>query len=145
MTKPALREGFVAESEEQQPKQPKQPEPPQDNALVDMTGAPVEAQEPNDSWPITVKLLRKSIFGNKRERLTELTFREPTGRDIVMCGNPVRIDGTGEIVVDEAKMTKMMAQLSGVLLPLLNDMHPVDWNSCSYRLRRFFLPDPTSW
>ena len=103
-----------------------------------------EPPAPSETWPVTVRL-RRPIIGNKNEQITHLTFREPTGRDINNCGNPVRIDSAGEIQVDEKKMTAMIGQLSGVLAPLLNSLHPVDWNSCSYRLRPFFLPDPTSW
>jgi hypothetical protein len=106
---------------------------------------PVEARAaPSLEWPITVRL-RRPILGNNREELHELTFREPTGRDIVRYGNPVRIDSAGEIQVDEKKMLAIMAQLSGVLPPMLETMSPVDWNSCAYRLRIFFLPDPASW
>ena len=39
-------------------------------------------------------------------------------------------------------MTLMMAALSGILPPFLERMDPRDWNSCAYRLRGFFLPDP---
>jgi hypothetical protein len=93
--------------------------------------------------PATVKL-RKPIVGNNGEMISELTFREPTGGDILRHGNPVRIDSAGEIQIDEKKMQAMMGQLSGVLSPLLNVMHPVDWASCAYRLQLFFLPDLTS-
>lgn len=99
------------------------------------------AEAPKSPWPITVKLSHKPIIGNRREQLTELTFREPTAADIIRCGNPVWISSTTqEIFFDERKMTTMMAQLSGVLLPLLDALHPNDWNSCAYRLRPFFLP-----
>jgi hypothetical protein len=117
-----------------QPQQPQQPEPP-----------PPEQLEPKTEWPIVVKLRHKSIHGNKRELLDQLSFREPTGADIIRFGNPVWINTAGEIMFDERKMTAMMAQLSGVLAPLLEFMHPQDWNSCAYRLRRFFLPDPEAW
>src|SRR5215831_10671017 len=69
--------------------------------------------------PATVRL-RKPIVGNSGEMLSELTFREPTGGDILRHGNPVRIDSAGEIQIDEKKMQAMMGQLSGVLSPLLS-------------------------
>jgi hypothetical protein len=111
-----------------------QPEPPS-----------AEVTDLRQEWPIVVKLRHKSIIGNKREELNELRFREPTGSDIVRIGNPVFITAAGEIMFDERKMTAMMAQLAGVFPPLLDAMHPQDWNSCAYRLRRFFLPDPEAW
>jgi hypothetical protein len=125
-----MREGFVKAVPAEQA-----PEPT-------ATTAPIA---PKSDWPVTVKLQRKPIKGNRGEELTQLTFREPTGADIIRHGNPVRIDSDGEIQMDEKKMTAMMAQLSDVLPPLIGAMHPVDWNSCAYRLRAFFLPDPSSW
>jgi len=132
-----IREGFVNATPLPREEPPKPPPPP-----------PAPAEEPDfgkESWPVTVRLRRPIVGMKKDELLHELVFREPTGRDINTCGNPVRIDSNGEIQVDEKKMTQMMGQLSGVLPPLLSSMHPVDWNSCYYRLRPFFLPDPRSW
>jgi len=108
--------------------------------------ATVKEERRFDTWPVIVKLRKPINSGDGRgTMLNELTFREPTGRDINNCGNPVRIDSDGEIQVDEKKMTQIMAHLSGVLPPLIQGMHPIDWNSCYYRLRPFFLPDPRSW
>ena len=101
--------------------------------------------KPVDQFPITVRLLYRSIRGNNQEELTSLTFREPTGGDINRCGNPCRIDSEGNVIIDEKKMMLIMANLSGVLLPLLDRMDPRDWNSCAYRLRNFFLPDLAAW
>jgi hypothetical protein len=130
------REGFV--KDEPRAKPAREPE---------ATAAPPvdTVQQPVETWPIKVKLLHRKIMGNKNETLDELSFREPTGGDINRVGNPVRIDSTGEIVIEERKMTLMMATLSGVLSPLLDQLDPRDWNSCAYRLRRFFLPDPEAW
>jgi hypothetical protein len=140
----AIREGFVDAGSAPSTRRPKSvsSSPPREEAPPPPPRE--EPPAPSETWPVTVKL-RRPIVGNKGEQISELTFREPTGRDINNCGNPVRIDSAGEIQVDEKKMTAMMGQLSGVLAPLLNAMHPVDWNSCYYRLRPFFLPDPTSW
>jgi hypothetical protein len=140
---PAVREGFIADEPPSRPPQPQQarPQPPSPPPEPE----PPTSLEHKTEWPIIVKLRNKSIFGNKREQLDELSFREPTGADIIRLGNPVWINTAGEIMFDERKMTMMMAQLSGVLYPLLEAMHPQDWNSCAYRLRRFFLPDPEAW
>jgi len=101
--------------------------------------------KPIDQFPITVRLLYRPIRGNNQEELTSLTFREPTGGDINRCGNPCRVNSDGDVVIDEKKMTLIMANLSGVLSPLLDRMDPRDWNSCAYRLRGFFLPDLAAW
>jgi hypothetical protein len=141
----APREGFVAVEDapprpaaDKHARQPPAPPPPQ-------PAAEPQPLEIATEWPIVVKLRNKKIYGNKREELDHLSFREPTGSDIIRIGNPVWINVAGEIMFDERKMMMMMAQLSGVLAPLLEAMHPQDWNSCAYRLRRFFLPDPEAW
>lgn len=104
-----------------------------------------EAVLPVDVWPVKVKLLHKPVRNNKGDLVHELTFREPTGGDINRYGNPVRFNTDGDIIIDERKMTTVMAVLSGVLQPFLEQMDPRDWNSCAYRLRNFFLPDPAAW
>src|SRR5262245_7142915 len=135
MNKPQLREGFVTDERV-------------DN-VIDAEPAPqpaTPAAEPFvEKWPITVRLMHRPIYNNKNEEVRELVFREPTGGDINRCGNPLRIDGAGEILIDERKMTLMMTALCGILTPLLERMDPRDWNSCAYRLRSFFLPNPEAW
>jgi hypothetical protein len=92
-----------------------------------------------------VRLLHKPLRVSKTEERHELTFREPTGRDINACGNPVRIDSRGEILIDDQRMLHMMANLSGVLSPILERMDPRDYASCAYRLRNFFTPNVEAW
>lgn len=115
---------------------PQNPEPAMEN---------VPPPLPVEEWPIKVKLLHKRLSGMNGEELTILTFREPTGSDINRCGNPCRINSDGDVVMDERKMTMIMAQLSGLLVPILDRMDPRDWNSCAYRLRNFFLPEVDAW
>jgi hypothetical protein len=112
------------------------PEPPKMEELP-----PPVAQ----TWPITVRLIHKPIRDNQNLLIKELKFREPTGGDINRCGNPCRINLDGDVIIDERKMTLIMANLSGVLSPLLDAMDPRDWNSCAYRLRNFFLPEVAAW
>jgi hypothetical protein len=117
---------------------------------VPVTDQPPELEEPQEEllrekWPIKVRLLHKPVRNNKNDMVHELSFREPTGGDINRYGNPVRIDQNGDVLIDEKKMTTMMAVLSGVLMPFLEGMDPRDWNSAAYRLRNFFLPDPAAW
>jgi Phage tail assembly chaperone proteins, E, or 41 or 14 len=104
-----------------------------------------EVEAPREVWPIKVRLLHREVRNNKGDMVSELSFREPTGGDINRYGNPVMIDQNGDVVILEKKMTTMMAVLSGVLQPFLEAMDPRDWNSCAYRLRNFFLPDPAAW
>lgn len=135
-----LREGF--QPEQQQPAAAAAPEP-----------APAPAAEPAavddgpavDTWPVTVKLRHRPIRNAKQEELHALVFREPTGGDINRYGNPVRLNGDGIWVIEEQKMSMMMAALSGVLLPVLETMDTRDWNSCAYRLKGFFQPEWQAW
>ncbi|MBO4220818.1 phage tail assembly protein [Bradyrhizobium neotropicale] len=109
--------------------------------------SPAEATEvaAEEEWPITVKLLHRPVKGNKGERLKEVSLREPRAGDINRYGNPIRINQDGDVLIDERKMTYMIAALTGILPPFIEDMDPRDWNSCAYPLRRFFLPDPAVW
>jgi hypothetical protein len=129
MNKPVAREGF-------QHAEPVKAEPV----------TPVEASSPPDdfkeTWPIKVKLVHKPIRDQDGRELAELSFREPTAGDINRYGNPVRLTSDFDAAIEEKKMTLMMAALSGVLSPMLDKMDPRDWNSCAYRLRTFFLPEP---
>jgi|SRR5262245_4766202 len=131
MNKPQKREGFVSD------------EPVEQQTAAEPASLP--APEPVEKWPIVVKLLHKAIRDNAGNTVKELSFREPTGGDINRYGNPVRINQDGDVVIDERKMSMMMSSLSGILLPLFEQIDPRDWNSCAYRLRNFFLPDPAAW
>jgi len=136
-----VREGFVTTTAPVMP--PPADEPPTIE-LEATTGEP-EPEVQIEKWPIKVKLLYRAIRTDKVEELRELTFREPRGGDINRYGNPVRIDQNGEVVIDDRKMSMIMAALSGINYPFLEAMDPRDWASCAYRLRSFFLPDPRSW
>ena len=137
-TNPAkVREGFQPAAQDDKPR----------SVLTEpeIDPSPAEQPEPVDMWPITVKLLHKPIRDNKGGVVKELSFREPTGADINRYGNPVRVNQDGDIIIDERKMSFMMAALAGILPPFLEALDPRDWNSAAYRLRGFFLPEPAAW
>jgi hypothetical protein len=127
MNMPIAREGF------------QHAEPVKEEALPAPAPPPEERRE---TWPIKVKLVHKPIRDQDSNELAELSFREPTAGDIVRYGNPARLSSDYDAVIEERKMTLMIAALSGVLSPMLDKMDPRDWNSCAYRLRPFFLPEP---
>ena len=139
MNKPIRREGFQPEATKPAAAAPE----PQADAPEDQEQQ--EQQSIVETWPITVKLLNKPIRNNKNEEIREISFREPTGGDINRCGNPVRLGENLEILMDEKKMTLMIAALSGILSPNIDRMDPRDWCSCAYRLRGFFLPNFAAW
>lgn len=143
MNKQNAKEGFVKNAEPLS--EPVDAEP--DANIIDMeSGAPIEADDQyQDKWPVVVRLLHKPVRDNKGNMVKELSFREPTGSDIIRYGNPCHIDQNGDVIIIDRKMLTMMAVLSGVLQPFLESMDPRDYNSCAYRLRGFFLPDTAAW
>lgn len=95
---------------------------------------------------MVIKLLHGPTRNRKNEEIHQLEFRQPKGGDIRRVGNPVRLNSDYEIVVDERKMTRMMAALSGLrYVPLIDLLDARDWSSCSFWLQRFFLPNAASW
>jgi hypothetical protein len=140
VSKKKPREGFQAELDDGSTEPSKTIEHEPEAKESQATTLPEE-----ESWPITVRLLHKPVRNPKGEYVKELSFREPTGGDINRYGNPCRINADGDVVIDERKMTLVMAALAGILQPHLEAMDPRDWNSCAYRLRGFFLPEAAAW
>jgi hypothetical protein len=92
-----------------------------------------------------LKLLYRPIRNNKGEEIKEVSLREPRAGDINRYGNPIRVNQDGDVIIDERKMTYIIAALTDILPPFIEQMDTRDWNSVAYRLRRFFLPDPGAW
>jgi hypothetical protein len=122
-------------------RKPRAPPPPQPEPVVERP----PAEDEGETWPVVVKLLHRKGQNNKGEEIDKLEFREPTGGDINRCGIPVRVDQTGDVIIVPQAMTLMIAALSGLLSPKIEALDPRDWSSCAYRLRGFFLPDPSAW
>lgn len=118
-----------------------EPEPP----LSELEAARRDIAASAETWPIVVNLLYKPIKNDKGELVNALSFREPRAGEINRIGNPTRMLWDGEIIIEERKMTYIMAALCGILPPLLDEMDPRDWNSCALRLRKFFIPDLRAW
>jgi hypothetical protein len=165
-----FREGFVRDDGREPPTQNEQPpqgppqEPPTRTPPQQPLPSQVKVEQPqpeppiseadqarqdiaavSEAWPITVQLLYKPIMNDKGEMVRSLSFREPRASEINRIGNPTRMLWDGEIIIEERKMTYIMAALCNILPPLLEQMDPRDWNSCAYRLRKFFLPDTRAW
>ena len=139
------REGFVddqakPEPEVAAPAGTKRAAPPPEIEPSPADLPPLEQEE----WPLIVDL-KKPIRNNRGEEIKTVSMREPRAGDINRYGNPVRFNKERDIVHDERKMTYMIAALSGILPPFIEEMHPRDWNTCAYKLTRFFLPDPAVW
>ena len=141
-------EGFVIDQPAATPPQPQahqQPAPAKRAAPPPVIEpSPAELPPPSE-WPITVTLRHKSIRDNNGAEVKQVTMREPRAGDINRYGNPVRVNTDGEILIEERKMTYMIAALTGILVPFIEDMDTRDWNSCAYRIRGFFLPELAAW
>lgn len=71
------------------------------------------------------------------EDIKSLSFREPTGADIVRYGNPLALDGT----INESKMEGMMSALAGVPPSTIKQLKARDWNAINIALAvRYFFP-----
>jgi hypothetical protein len=144
-----FREGFIEAETKPEPK----PEPPKKVATLPTPEPHIEPSPAEkdkievavQEWPIVVQLLYKPIKNNKGQLVDRLSFREPKGGDINRYGNPTRVNQEGDVIIDERKMHFIMSALCDVLPPLLEELHPRDWNTCAYVLRDFFLPDMRAW
>ena len=143
-----VREGFIEDAPPPVPPKMADAQAEKKRGPVPPTIEPSPAEQPplaQDEWPIKVRLLYKAIRNNSGDKVNEVTMREPKAGDINRYGNPVRVNQEGDVVIDERKMTFMIAALTEILPPFIEEMDTRDWNSCAYRLRRFFLPDPAAW
>ncbi len=144
----AAAEGFVADQPAPQPAATLQQPVSAKRAVPPPTIEPSPAELPPlpaPEWPITVTLRHKPIRNNAGEEVKQVSMREPRAGDINRYGNPVRVNADGEIIIEERKMTYMIAALTNILPPFIEDMDTRDWNSCAYRIRGFFLPELAAW
>jgi hypothetical protein len=143
------REGFVDDQAKAKPAEQEQAAPAASRRAVpppEIEASPAELPPlEQDVWPIIIKLVYKPIRNNRGEDVKEVSLREPRAGDINRYGVPIRVNQDGDVIIDERKMSYMIAALSGILPPFIEEMDPRDWCSCAYRLRRFFLPDPAAW
>ena len=163
MNKPE-REGFVAADEIDGFEEAAPPPPKRSTITIDNDeGAGAEAGaaaaapaggEDLPEWPLTIALLHKPVETKPGVTVNELTFREPTAGDIMRAGgNPCKVEivemGGGRVTwqpqIDDVKMLRLMASLSGVLEPYLQRMDTRDYSSCAHRLRKYFLPEQGIW
>ena len=150
MNKPE-REGFVAAEEVDEDEEKSSQKRPVVEIDEEAAPAPVEEVE---EWPLTIQLLHKEVETKPGVTVSELTFREPTAGDIMRAGgNPCKVEivemGGGRVTwqpqIDDIKMLRLMASLSGVLEPYLQRMDTRDYASCAHRLRKYFLPEQGIW
>jgi hypothetical protein len=87
--------------------------------------------------------LRTPVMANG-EMAKKLTFREPTGADMVQLGDkwPVNIDWeTGVVSPNPAVMSGVISLLGAVPPSTVKALSGKDFATCSHRLMTFFVPD----
>lgn len=77
------------------------------------------------------------------DMVKKLTFRRPTGGDIMQLGDgyPINIDWqTGRVTPNPKVMGEMMAILANVPPSAIRSMDANDWSTCAHALMGFFPP-----
>lgn len=99
-----------------------------------------DEREPTAPNSVTVRL-HKSVRALDKT-YNELTFREPTARDIYDIGNPVDMDPrTGAMKFDPVIGAEMLSRLAGVPVgTITNQMTAKDWLNCQWKVTPFFVP-----
>ncbi len=126
-------------------KLPNEPPPPEPPLLDQYDEARRDIRETAETWPVVVHLLYGPVKTAAGQELWELSFRRPRAADINRVGNPTRILWDGEVMIEERKMTYIMAALANIQPTQLENMDPRDWNACALKLRKFFLGDLRAW
>ena len=104
---------------------------------------PVEAAAPPAETTDIVIDLKKPVMANG-EMVKKLTFREPTGADMVQIGEkwPVNIDWqTGVVTPNPEIMGNVMSQLAAVPPSTIRSLRGKDFSTCAHALMGFFVPD----
>jgi hypothetical protein len=108
------------------------------------TAAPAPAPPPPDlPKNVTIHLKWKKVRSHEGE-VDKLVFREPTIRDLMDYGIPVKIifeQGRAITEFEPVAMTQMLAALGVVAPMVIEQMDPRDWISAAWGVSRFFVPD----
>jgi hypothetical protein len=134
---------------EHEPAEPDYPKPPANaNAdappPLDLNAA--EAMVPKEIvWPYTLKLLHRPTRNTKNEIIHELTVRAPTAGDLARVGDPVRVMPDGSIATDPRIMIELLAQISGVYPPFIEQLDARDYKSCAHWLQGILIPNYRTW
>lgn len=86
--------------------------------------------------------LRKPVVAYDEE-LRQLTLREPGSEDIIIAGNPVKVNmlvNPPDVQFDDKRMAAMLANLASVPQSSIAKLHPQDFVALSWIIAPFFLP-----
>jgi hypothetical protein len=82
------------------------------------------------------------------ETLNKMTFRRPTGGDLITIGDtyPIHMNfQTGEVRPNPPAMAEMMTILAAVPMSTIKSMDSEDFATCAYALMGFFPPGAQWW
>ena len=82
------------------------------------------------------------------ETLKKMTFRRPTGGDLIAIGDhyPININyQTGEVLPNAPAMGEMMTILAAVPMSTIKQMDSDDFATCAWALMGFFSPGAQWW
>lgn len=75
-------------------------------------------------------------------KITELTFREPTGGDIRKCGMPYKMEFTPQgsqlMITDTEAVSRYISELGGIPPSSVNAMNPADYQGAAAIISNFF-------
>jgi hypothetical protein len=90
---------------------------------------------------MTTLKLRKPIKAHGEE-IAELTFREPTGKDIREIGVPFALasggDGEGVAVFNSSVIARYVSRLANVPTSSVDQMSAIDWRNAMAIVNGFF-------
>lgn len=88
------------------------------------------------SESVTITLSRPLI--NIDQTLTSVTLREPTGKDMVATGYPIRFGADGSSEVDAKAMNSLIARIGNLSIRAMESMPAGDWQNCCLVTMSFF-------
>lgn len=84
-----------------------------------------------------IQLSRPLLYGN--DTLTEVTLREPTGKDLVDCGYPLKL-GEHATEVDAANMSRLIGVCGKLGAVHMQTLPACDWQALCLAMMGFFAP-----
>ena len=93
--------------------------------------------DPAFTWPLSAPVFMADA------KIEEISFRKPTGLDLMMVGNPVKMTpygGAEDAVVDYRLAYAMLERLSGVPIKVLQTIDPAEATELFWVMGTFFTP-----
>lgn len=76
------------------------------------------------------------------EEVRELALREPSGKDLRLCGMPYRVTQGEEVVIDSAVMARLIVSLAAIPMSSVDQLSAGDFQEVTGVVMGFFRPAP---